>query len=123
MSFDTELLLALRIGRLVERYKELLGLDKWTVEVCFAEEPLGATVEPAWQYQHAKLTFDLEKVAEESPAELEWTVRHELFHCLVAPLAELACQGLKGEQHRFAEKVEDLVVSQLAAMPMFSQEE
>ena len=67
-----------KILRLVARYKRLLGLDLWTIEVKFTpdkRDKAGCSADD--EYMSAELFFDLAEIA---PEEDETYVRHEMLH-------------------------------------------
>lgn len=79
-----------RVIALSERWIEPLGLAYWQIKHHFYRGPLPdgneggdsalARCQVHWQYLHAAISWDLEKVAEESDDDLELIVVHECMH-------------------------------------------
>lgn len=77
------------ISGLVERCREWLGLDHWTLRVeTGAVEGATAACSASPEYREATLSFDFDKMRTgEDPAEL---VSHEMAHCHVWPIHAVA---------------------------------
>lgn len=85
---------------MVERLKEPLGLNGWTIKVDAGTLDDGRAACDAWpEYKHAVLTFDLEKL--ETGDELDELIVHEMMHPLTWPI------------HKEAEDLADLAANML----------
>lgn len=75
-----------RIDRLVTKWRPILGLESWGLDVRFDEAVYTATCNAKPSYEEATLTFNLYRIKSELPnvvAALEELVVHELVHCLI----------------------------------------
>lgn len=85
-----------RIREVVSHYLPLLHLDRWEIRCVFfptrqditggPDEECAASCIASPEYQHAKLTFTLDDLAEDS---LEEDVLHELVHAVHWPTGHL----------------------------------
>lgn len=91
------------------RYQMALGLDRWLFDLHFS--PLAAEnedrvcfaqIEADWEYRDGSVTFNIDALVEYRMGPIvEYIVRHELSHCVNAPLANLL------------EKMMDLFITQI----------
>jgi hypothetical protein len=105
--------LALELSQLMDEWIKTLGLDYWSIETsylarkCEHSENTRAEVSCSWEYRNAVVTFYLGASVEDSPDEREYSLVHELCHCLVNPMS----RGANKTHHR---KNEESVVTDLA---------
>lgn len=73
---------------LIERMREPLGLDRWTIKVVFAPGDNPAECAAMPEYRAASIHIDPDKL--ETGDELDEFIAHELGHCGLWPLASVA---------------------------------
>lgn len=82
-----------RIERLAKRWRPLLGLESWDIEIRYDETThLGSCVAKP-RYGEATIWFNLPRIRRELPntvLALEELVVHELVHCLIWRSSESA---------------------------------
>lgn len=82
-----------RIHRLVAKWRPILGMESWQVDVLFDETDALGTCEAKPRYEEAILRFNLPRIRAELPntiAALEELVVHECVHCIIWKNSELA---------------------------------
>jgi len=102
-------------------YSKMMGIEGWNILVCFKKlgVDITATCEAEIEYYRATITFDSLKLEEQSDNTIRKTVIHELLHCLVWQLAEVA-QHLAPDEHKeFIQKFEESTVTNLERMPIW----
>jgi hypothetical protein len=117
----TKTVVQTKILSYLQIYAALIGIEEWTIVAGFKKlgvDELGQC-EAEVEYKRAVITFDSVRLAEHSDIKLRKTVIHELLHCLVWRLAEVA-QHLAPEEHKeFIQKFEEEVVTNLERMPIW----
>jgi len=111
-----------RIVGYLELYSKMMGLEHWTIVCGFKK--LGsdylAQCEAEVEYYKAVITFDSVKLEEHDDSKVRMTVIHELLHCLVWRLTEVA-QHLAPDEHKdFIQKFDESVVTDLERMPVWN---
>ena len=95
-----------RIERFWKKWRRTLGLDEWETALNFNDgeyiqqdgEASGEAVASAharWQYRHASVSFNLERVARLDEEDLEQMVIHEAMHIILNEMRE---EGVKHEE-------------------------
>jgi len=89
-----------RLKSIVEKWAPIVGELGWTLVPIWvglhADMPEGteknanAIVFCDWKYLKASIYFSLENLVYEDTGRIEWSVVHEIVHCLVEPLLEAA---------------------------------
>lgn len=111
-----------RIAKALKKYKSLLGLGTWTLDVVyhalghdedFSSETKSGTIHATcvahWEYRRADIKFNVYQFVELPDYKVEDTVKHELLHCLVNQMrAWRSSDGEKIEQEH-----EEAVVTSL----------
>ena len=85
-----------RLRAIFKRWIPLLGLSNWDISIELAPDlpdttdgiEAAADCHASWQYERAVIRFSLHTVNEDTDAQLERHVVHELMHCLLAELRE-----------------------------------
>lgn len=82
-----------RITRLLAKWRPILGLQSWHLDVRFDEDASLATCDARPAYEEAIIRFNLRRIKQELPnavAALEELVVHEMVHCLIWRASERA---------------------------------
>lgn len=75
-----------RIERLVRRWRPIVGVESWGLDVRFDEHKHLATCQAQPSYEDAVLRFNLRRIRSELQCRtklLEELVVHELVHCII----------------------------------------
>lgn len=112
----------LRITKSLDFWIPALGL-KWQrkINTLFKDNSddvpadVVASTNAEWEYQHASVTFYCNRLLDSTDEEIDYFVRHELCHILVAPMS--AVKRTDANQ-----KLEELTVTKLAQALEFVQE-
>ncbi len=105
----------------IERYKVLLGLERWNIDVRFDEKLKDAgNCDYKPEYMQATISFNPKDI---SLADVDEYARHELLHCIVAPLAQVAdfVRERDKNSREMVREAEERVVSQLELLPLWDE--
>jgi predicted acylesterase/phospholipase RssA len=85
-----------RVEKLIERWRHILWLSQWQVDVTYFREPPAEMnhgdacalmdITPRWEYLRAHLRIHMPQVALLDADDLEKAVLHELLHCVVCEM-------------------------------------
>lgn len=100
----------------VRWWQRQLGLQSWTIRLTFdstGEEDAACSAQP--EYQFAVLYFDLKKI---EPTMIERYIIHELVHCLVWRLANVATALAQGDPSKleWVRTEEETLTTQLESL-------
>lgn len=83
-----------RIRAVCAKWREVLGLDEWEINLCYrdgqyvkgdggASDQAIASTDVQWEYRRAQIYFRIDLLADEDDAELEAVFVHEAMHVLL----------------------------------------
>jgi hypothetical protein len=110
-----------RLAVLIEKWRITLYLGNWQIDTTYFREtpedmcgsggyaPL-MDVEPRWEYLKAIIRFNMPMLVSLSDDDLERSIVHELLHCAVCEMREMASHPADSDEAR---RHEERVVSQL----------
>ena len=83
---------------MLKKWKELLGLQHWVVELRIAEAadlgPLQSHLVGSAQSSYKNLMCIMHVALHRSPEEVDCTILHELLHMMITPLETVAVIGM-----------------------------
>lgn len=106
----------------IEIYSKMIGIGGWDIVVGFKKlgvDELGQC-EAEVEYYRTVVTFDSVKLEEKDDTKIRKTVIHELLHCLVWQLAEVATHLAPNEHKEFIQSFEERVTTDLERMPVWN---
>lgn len=86
------------IRKYIEKWRGKLFLHEWGFDIIYSDDvdEAAAMVRMNGQYKEAGI-YIYEKFWKLSKEKREFSLVHELCHCVVQPLIELICQGQNGQ--------------------------
>lgn len=115
-----------RLDALFEKWRDLLGLDHWTVTQHYHRGPIPMTGAPggfagqalgvtsaSWEYLDARIDWSMDAVADAGDEYLEHAVVHEAMHIWLAEMRE---EGIKHEE-RVAESLTAIILRMARKAP------
>jgi len=85
---------------IADKWKDIMGLQDWNIDIKFDEPQFKATSEAEPRYKYLKLFFNPWRIAKE-PEDLEELVVHELSHAFTWRIWELTEKLFGGDMNKW----------------------
>lgn len=86
------------VRKYVEKWRLILFLNQWRFDILYADEESECTAEIKMNgaYREAGI-FIYDKYWKQTKEKREFSIVHELTHCVIQPLIEIACASAEGQ--------------------------
>jgi len=93
-----------KVSKWIRKWRGLLFLNMWNFDIVWGDTIPGLEITMQPEYKNALIEINIQNWNKmKDDKEREESILHELCHCVIQPLVNLACEGANGRQVSQAE--------------------